>query len=87
MSVSDFSVIWDKAGGRCQICSSLLDISGGSSGYAIDHNHATGDVRGLLCPPCNKGIGHLKDSPYIIKKALEYLNDNGHYGPEEATSP
>ena len=33
-------------------------------------------LRGLLCNNCNRGIGHLKDSPMIIEKALKYLTDN-----------
>lgn len=38
-----------------------------------DHNHRTGLFRGLLCTACNRGIGNLKDSPLILRKAAEYL--------------
>ena len=40
---------------------------------AIDHCHTTGKVRGLLCRDCNVGIGTLKDSVELLKKAIEYL--------------
>lgn len=39
----------------------------------VDHDHSTGKVRGLLCDPCNTAIGHLKDDPEIISKALAYV--------------
>jgi hypothetical protein len=39
----------------------------------VDHNHETGEVRGLLCTPCNSGIGKLKDSINMLEKAIKYL--------------
>lgn len=40
---------------------------------AVDHDHATNRVRGILCSNCNRGIGLLGDSPEIINKAIDYL--------------
>jgi flagellar biosynthesis GTPase FlhF len=39
----------------------------------VDHDHNTGEVRGLLCTPCNSGIGKLKDSINMLEKAINYL--------------
>lgn len=39
----------------------------------IDHCHTTGKVRGLLCFHCNTGLGHFKDTPHVVYRALEYL--------------
>lgn len=44
---------------------------------SVDHDHTTGKVRGLLCSPCNKGIGHFKDSPTLLRKAALYLDKSG----------
>lgn len=41
----------------------------------VDHCHATGRVRGLLCNQCNTGIGMLQDSKEILAKAMVYLDD------------
>lgn len=46
----------------------------------LDHNHRTGDVRGLLCSDCNAGLGSLGDHPAILARAFDYLRTRGHYG-------
>jgi len=56
---------------RCAIC----DLKGEdfSRDLAVDHNHITGKVRGLLCTNCNTAIGKLNDDSILIQKALDYL--------------
>lgn len=39
----------------------------------IDHDHETGEVRGLLCRNCNVALGHLEDDPARIAGLLEYV--------------
>lgn len=56
-------------GGVCAICRTLPN----SMGLAIDHNHKTGKVRGLLCGRCNPGIGMFQDNIELLKSAIEYL--------------
>ena len=51
-------------------------------GYAIDHNHETGEFRGILCINCNSMLGMAKDSPRILAKAIGYLEANGFYGKD-----
>ncbi len=40
---------------------------------SIDHDHNTGDIRGLLCHNCNVAIGHLNDDPELLDAAAGYL--------------
>jgi len=47
---------------------------------AIDHNHNTGEFRGLLCKKCNRALGMFKDSPSVLMSAYLYLTERGYYG-------
>jgi hypothetical protein len=40
---------------------------------AVDHDHVTGAVRGILCAGCNTGMGQLRDDPWVLRRAIEYL--------------
>lgn len=62
-------------GGRCAICGT--SNPGRKRRFKIDHDHATAEVRGLLCHHCNVGIGLLGDSPLTLRAAVGYLERNG----------
>ena len=64
--------------GGCKICGATAKESGRV--LVVDHNHDTGEVRGLLCAHCNSGIGLLKDSPALLRRAIDYLEERGSYG-------
>lgn len=55
--------------GKCDICSS-------PDGWSIDHNHITGEVRGILCRSHNMGLGMIGDTIDDVKKMLAYLERN-----------
>lgn len=59
------------ANGNCDICDSKLILK--KNGYAVDHCHTTGKIRGVLCAMCNTGIGHFKDNKEFLNKAIIYL--------------
>lgn len=55
-----------KEGKACAIC-------GSTTALRIDHSHSTKEIRGVLCQNCNVGIGHMKESVAIMRKAIKYL--------------
>lgn len=51
---------------KCAICKQETKLH-------VDHCHTTNKVRGLLCPACNKGLGHFKDNVELLNNARNYL--------------
>lgn len=66
-----YFTLLDEQWGCCAICGSDDETIGGH--LHVDHNHHTGDVRGLLCSNCNTGLGLLQDNPDTLKSAIRYL--------------
>lgn len=63
--------------GLCMICNQLPRGKGGR-GSAIprlyaDHDHETGEMRDLLCGPCNQGLGCFQEDPVLLRAAAEYI--------------
>jgi hypothetical protein len=57
--------------GLCAICRSASPQGRGR--WHIDHDHVSGQFRGLLCNNCNRGIGYFGDDPDIIRAAADYV--------------
>lgn len=72
LSENDYNQLIISQNNKCAICSK--DYNDPNKGKLdIDHCHATGKVRGLLCRSCNTAIGKFKDNPELLKKAIDYL--------------
>jgi len=54
---------------QCVIC-------GSDEKLVVDHDHVTGQVRGMLCNHCNRGLGHFRDDPLLLEFAAQYLLAN-----------
>lgn len=52
---------------ECTICGDA------STPLVVDHDHKTGQIRGLLCNHCNRGLGHFRDNPELLEYARMYL--------------
>ena len=65
------AILKEAQNGVCAICRRVARMPWG---LCVDHDHATGRVRGLLCRPCNSALGLLQDSPEVIREALQYLD-------------
>jgi len=69
-----YATMLDRQHGRCAICEQAQDDSGDAKKLLqVDHDHDTGQVRGLLCPCCNKALGLFKDRPAVVERAFKYL--------------
>lgn len=77
MTQAEYATILTKQGGGCAICGSPTARRTGNLNFIVDHEHATGVVRGLLCHPCNSGVGLLQDSPDTLASAIRYLQSHG----------
>jgi hypothetical protein len=63
-----------EQGGRCAVCEMVPSGKGKKSQTLhVDHDHATGIVRGLLCDKCNRAIGLMGDSATTLTRAAMYL--------------
>ena len=71
LTVDEYNAILASQGGGCAICGITTSASGKL--FPVDHNHKTGAVRGILCDPCNRGLGFFKDNPSLLIKASNYL--------------
>lgn len=72
----EFDALHKKCSGVCQICHKPLSMSADETMETayVDHNHETGEVRGILCRVCNVGLGHLQDSKILLNNAIRYLD-------------
>ncbi|WP_199546591.1 endonuclease VII domain-containing protein [Streptomyces sp. N35] len=74
----EYEALLEAQDGRCAICGTTepgLTTGGHLTIFRVDHCHATGAVRGLLCNNCNIGIGQLGDDPERVEAALHYLRN------------
>lgn len=75
LTVEDYDVMLEKQNKSCAICKKTC-VTG--KALAIDHNHLTNKVRGLLCNKCNQGIGFFNDDVSLLSQAISYLNESSN---------
>jgi hypothetical protein len=77
LSLQDYRAMFERQGKVCGICKTP------GKPLCVDHCHATGKVRGLLCRDCNLGLGNYKDNPVFTRAATAYLEaarrDDGNH--------
>lgn len=74
-------------GGVCALCRTnrgSINFGGKPRRLAVDHDHDTGRVRGLLCERCNRGVGLLGDDPALLRRAADYIDRFRVDGSESA---
>lgn len=76
ISDEDNHALFLLQGGRCWLC---RKATGATKSLAVDHDHATNEVRGRLCGPCNQFIGKLGDDPEAARRLVAYLAGDTPY--------
>lgn len=69
ITLNQYTVLQIEQNNLCVICNEK------PIKLVVDHNHASGEVRGLLCTQCNSGLGMFKDRIENLERAVEYLKN------------
>lgn len=87
ISIEEYDVLFVQQRGCCAGCQRhQFEFK---QHLAVDHDHQTGRIRGLLCHGCNTFLGHMKDNPILLSTALTNLitylvgSQQGHFNPNE----
>ncbi len=79
ITYKEYVDLLESQSGVCCICQRperLLGKGGDIRPLNVDHCHATGKVRGLLCASCNLALGNLEDNIEYFENAIQYLKDS-----------
>ncbi len=71
-----FTEMLEAQNNCCKICKEVMERQ------CVDHDHATGKVRGILCFNCNVALGHFKDNASNILEAYNYIRGQGECQPQ-----
>ena len=79
IGIEEYNTLLEKQNNRCAICEST-DPKGRKSGrgggvdvFYVDHDHKTGNVRGLLCNICNRTMGYIGENSNVLEEMINYL--------------
>jgi hypothetical protein len=75
MRSADYERMLNHQNGGCAICGTKPEDG---KRLDIDHDHSSGEVRGLLCGLCNRACGLFKEDPKVIRQAANYVASGGH---------
>jgi hypothetical protein len=76
MPAGEYEAMHEAQKGLCAICGepeTVLDSKRKLRSLSLDHDHATGKIRGLLCTRCNNGLGNFRDNPDVLRKGALYV--------------
>lgn len=80
ISFTEYNGMLIEQNGCCAICGRPEPTN---RMFDVDHNHATGEVRGLLCTSCNRILGHAHDSVERLLAAADYLSHKSRNGSDD----
>ena len=75
ITVEDRERLYEEQGGVCAACFAFISLDSMPKKYraAVDHDHVTGKVRGLLCLHCNMAEGLLRSNPLVMRRMADYI--------------
>jgi hypothetical protein len=73
LTKNEWDALFEKQGRCCAICKATSPSGIKNGRWHTDHDHETGEVRGILCGNCNLGLGNFKDNPSLLRSAVAYL--------------
>lgn len=73
LTPAQYAEMLQRQGGGCAICG---DPPPTTSSLHVDHDHGTGEIRGLLCVRCNNGLGQFRESIELLQRAQRYVNSD-----------
>lgn len=68
-ALEEYNKLLELQNSSCGICGG----KDSAKRLAVDHDHETGKIRGLLCSKCNRALGYLNDDKELLRKAISYL--------------
>jgi hypothetical protein len=80
ISAAQAEALIEAHGGLCAICRKR-------PAQHVDHDHCSGSVRGMLCLPCNTGLGHFNDDIADMQRAIDYLKRHRPGDVHEPSTP
>ena len=83
LNIEKYDELFKSQSGKCAICGKSSKEMADKKRLAVDHDHKTGQIRGLLCSDCNTMLGHFHDDPKLCIKAASYLDKAGDYRDNE----
>lgn len=67
ISIEDYEASYAAQNGRCRICKEQNEV------LCVDHDHASGQVRDLLCRRCNSVLGFVNENPQVLSEMIAYI--------------
>jgi hypothetical protein len=90
ITLEEYNLVLEYQGGACAICKHTHNKEGKRLVLSVDHNHRSGELRGLLCFMCNKIVGVLRDDKLKALNTFIYLNNTSVervFGEKRFTAP
>ncbi len=70
LTLDEYERFLERQNGACAICD---DPPNECISLHVDHDHGTGEIRGLLCVRCNNALGLFRENPDVLKRAIRYV--------------